>query len=481
MKCLNFEYISIIYQSVNMKPIISAIFREFDRSDIIFCHWKSNQRLNSFVNGKEDLDLLFREEDKDLVLSLMYNVGAKKFEAIPLGKYLYIYDFLIVDEEGELIHFHVHFGLDIGEKGIKRYRLPITNSFLESRVRSNPENVWIPSYSYELLLLLLRLSLRFPPVVHLKYKLKKNSYGIDKKSTSELEWLRNKVAADEFKLVVGKHFDDKLIVESLIDLFQPDQTTSKILMLRSALSSKRIEWMEKSDAYVNYKYIVGRLKLNRFQRTLFLKPSKRLSTSGGRVVVILGSDGAGKSTLVKNLNKSFSRKIDVCNLYMGLPKPSKSNKRLLAKLFRRLRLFPLWNAIVKKGNIYKGNKFRSLGALVICDRFPQHYYNGIMDGPLLNGWKNSSNPIKKYASKKEYSLFKSMANMKIDLVIKLVVDSETSSRRGKHSIEMANHKTGILGDLDFPNVDNTMELDTSKMNEEEVTKEASKEIWKLYK
>ena len=74
-----------------MKPIISAIFREFDRSDIIFCHWKSNQRLNSFVNGKEDLDLLFREEDKDLVLSLMYNVGAKKFEAIPLGKIVYIY------------------------------------------------------------------------------------------------------------------------------------------------------------------------------------------------------------------------------------------------------------------------------------------------------------------------------------------------------------------------------------------------------
>ena len=73
-----------------MKPIISAIFREFDRRDITFCHWKSNQRLHSFVNGKEDLDLLFREEDKDLVLSLMYNVGARKFEAIPIRK-IFIY------------------------------------------------------------------------------------------------------------------------------------------------------------------------------------------------------------------------------------------------------------------------------------------------------------------------------------------------------------------------------------------------------
>ena len=34
-------------------------------------------------------------------------------------------------------------------------------------------------------------------------------------------------------------------------------------------------------------------------------PSKRISTYGGKAVVILGSDGAGKSTLVNNLVESF--------------------------------------------------------------------------------------------------------------------------------------------------------------------------------
>ena len=306
------------------------------------------------------------------------------------------------------------------------------------------------------------------------------SYDIDKKSKGELEWLRDKVDADEFKLVVEKHFEEKLIVERLIDLLQPNHTTSKILRLRSALSSKRLEWMEKSDAYVNYKYIIGRLKLKRFQSIWSTKPAKRINASAGLVVVILGSDGAGKSTLIKHLNASFSKKIDVDSLYMGLPKPSKSNNPQLARLFRKLRLFPLWNMIVKKGNVNKGNKFRSLGALVICDRFPQHYYNGIMDGPLLNVWKNSSNPLKKYASKKEYGLFKRMANMKIDLIIKLVVDSETSALRGKHPLKMAQHKTGILSDLSFPNVSQTIKLDASKMNEKQVAIEASKAIWKLY-
>ena len=464
-----------------MKHIISSVFKELDRSNINYCHWKSNQRLNTFVNGKEDLDLLFREEDKDLVLNVLYNSGARKFESIPLGKYKHIYDYLIVDYEGDLIHFHVHFGLDIGEKGIKRYRLPFVNSVLESRIRSNPDRVWVPAYSYEFLLLLLRLTLRFSPIVSLKYKCLKNSYKIDKKSIGEFDWLRKRVSISEFEKVVIKHFDDKMIIKSLMDLYTEDQTATKILTLRSALSCKRLEWIKKSDAYVNYKFIVNRLKLNQIRRFMSVIPSKRISASGGRTIVILGSDGAGKSTLIKNLYQSFSRKIDVCSLYMGLPKPSKSNNPLLAKLFRRLGLFPLWNVIVKKSNLSKGYKLKSHGALILCDRFPQHYNEGIMDGPLLNRWRKSSNPIKKYFSKLEYNLFEDMANTKIDLVVKLIVDSKTSAKRGKHSLKMAKHKTSILSDLRFPNTKQTIELDASEMGEEQVAIEASVAIWNLYK
>jgi len=464
-----------------MKPIINTIFRQFDTSDIYFCHWKSNQRLHTFINGKEDLDLLFREEDRDIVLNLMYKSGARKFEAIPLGKYEYIYDFLIIDDEGSLIHFHLHFGLDIGEKGIKRYRLPFVNSVLESRIRSNSDKVWVPAYSYELLLLLLRLSLRFPPIAYLKYKWMKSSYYIENKANGEFKWLKKRVSFCEFEKVVSNHFDDKVIIKSIMDLYNENLTATRILALRSALSYKRLEWMKKSDAYVNYKFIIERFKVNRIIRIMSLMPSKRINTSAGKIVVILGSDGAGKSTLVKNLYQSFSRKIDVYNLYMGLPKPSKSNNPLLSKLFRRLGLFPLWNVIVKRNNISKAYKLKSSRALILCDRFPQHYNEGIMDGPLLNRWRKSSNPIKKYFSKLEHDLFEEMADTKIDLVVKLIVDSETSARRGKHSLKMAKQKTSILSDLRFPNAKQTIELDASKMREEQVAIQASIAIWKIYK
>lgn len=464
-----------------MKLIISAIFKEFDKNHVVFCHWKSNQRLNSFLDGKEDLDLLFREEDKNLVLNLMHNMGARKFEAIPIGKYKHIYDFLIVDVEGSLIHFHIHFGLDIGEKGIKRYRLPFTNAVLESRIRSKPEEVWVPAYGYELLLLFLRLSLRFSPIVYKKYLWIKNSYKIDKKANGEIRWLRKMVSFSEFEKIISKHFDDEIIIKSLLDLYNEDQTENKILTLRSMLSVKRLEWMNKSDLYVNYRFIATRLKMIKINKILSKSPSKRISASGGRTVVILGSDGAGKSTLVKNLLHSFSRKIDVCDLYMGLPKPSKTNNPILAKVFRKLRLFPLWNVLIKKSNINKCKKNKSKGVLILCDRFPQHYYEGIMDGPMLNRWRNSSNPLKKYFSKLEYDLFEGMANTKIDLVVKLIVDSQTSATRGKHSLKMAENKTNILSDLCFPNSNRTIEIDASTMLEKQVAIEVSKAIWNLYK
>ena len=463
-----------------MNKTINSIFRLLDSSKIEYCHWKSNKRLGSFVKGNEDLDLLFDHKDKDLVLNLLYKCGARKFDAIPLNKYENIFDYLIVDNDGKLIHFHLHFGLDIGEKGIKRYRLPFVESILKNRIRSNPEGVWIIAHNYELLLLILRLALRMPPLVYLKNKFFNKRFYIGEKSLGEFKWLTQKVPFRDFESIILEYFDDPKIVKAAINIYDNGLTANGLLKLRSAIEIKRRLWMTKKDNYVNLKFICGRIKNFTFFNFNQSFPVKRINQNNGKTIVILGSDGAGKSTLVKNLQNVFSRKIDISCLYMGLPKPSKSENPLLATFFRRIGLFPLWNLIVKKRNINKAYKFSSAGMLVIFDRFPQYYYKGIMDGPLMNKWRNSNNPLKRIISKIESNLFYKMSFSKIDLVIKLIIDSKTSANRGQHPIELAKVKTEIMNNLNFTNSKKTIELDATKMCEQQILCQASNEIWKLY-
>ena len=73
-----------------------------------------------------------------------------------------------------------------------------------------------------------------------------------------------------------------------------------------------------------------------------------------------------------------------------------------------------------------------------------------------------------------------MSNMKVDLVIKLIVDSETSSKRGKHPIEMARKKTDVVNKLVLSNANRVLEINAEKLSINEVQIKASSAIWDLY-
>ena len=70
-----------------MLKTIQAVFNKFDEFNITYTHWKSNERLDSFLEGESDLDLLFYPKDKERVEGIFEIAGVKKFEAVPFGKY----------------------------------------------------------------------------------------------------------------------------------------------------------------------------------------------------------------------------------------------------------------------------------------------------------------------------------------------------------------------------------------------------------
>ena len=77
-----------------MLSIIENFFNELNKNEIVHCHWKSNERLENFLNGDSDLDILFYETDKEKVIKIFDQIGAKKFEVIPLKKLKKIFGIL---------------------------------------------------------------------------------------------------------------------------------------------------------------------------------------------------------------------------------------------------------------------------------------------------------------------------------------------------------------------------------------------------
>ncbi len=63
---------------------ISNFFNLLDERGIVYCQWKSNERLESFLHGESDLDLLFYYADQDKVRKIFEEIKAKKFELLKL-------------------------------------------------------------------------------------------------------------------------------------------------------------------------------------------------------------------------------------------------------------------------------------------------------------------------------------------------------------------------------------------------------------
>ncbi len=461
-----------------MLEVIKRVFNQLDQENIIYCHWKSNERLAEFVNGEEDLDLLFYPKDEERVHRALLSSGAKKFEALPLGKYENIKDYLALDADtGKLVHFHVHFELDIGEKNLKRYRLPWTSEILENRIKHEDVDVYTSSYEHELLLLILREILRRPP--H-KIFLFKSRIQIKLDVKNEFEWLKKRI--DKNKLF---SYSDKLIPELspiLTSILDNGITRSGILNSRNFITNFRKQVRNKSS--ISSELVLLKYRFDNFVHKVFRKlkiylPKRRVSPQGGVIVSFIGSDGAGKSTTIENVYKEFSKKIDTVILYMGNPKPENSLFPFFIKVIKKLRLFPFWNLHVKKRNLKKANKLRQQGGLVLLDRFPQSQDPGIMDGPMLSQWLNSDNVLRRLVSRYENRCFKKFQKSSFDLLVKLHISAEASSVRGKLPNKRAQEKTKIVDTLTLPNVKKMIVIDTEENCIETVKQKVIKETWKM--
>ena len=495
--------------------IVNKLTEQLELENICYCHWKSNEHVDAAVQGKTDLDVLVDKAKKEQLEQVLPEIGFKYFEAIPCRRYRDIEDYLAIDEKtGALVHLHLHYQLELGEKQLKGYHLPWEELILSSRIYDREHKIYIAEPNIEIILLIVRAALKVRNRDRLKSWLGYDYFKGD--FIREFKWLKERIEFSQVKqlstTLLGENAT-KLILDAIVDNANLKQLLSPHNAIRSTLKKYRyyhpvvamgLRWNRES------KDLAHKILTRAFHAHIV---TRRTPAKGGTVVAVLGADGSGKSTVISEVADSLSKKLDVLPVYLGSGDGKASIWRQpliwMAKTAKAARSYNFANAAKsntqagfkstqKKSIISRLNKLlwaitltyekqnklkqaylaKERGMIVICDRYPQSQILGFNDGPLLMSSKDNSAQLLQYLQQWEFKSYQHMAEtMPPDIVIKLNVTPETAlARKSETPPEIICKKVVAVQELKFPTQTNVITIDADQpLNNVLVT--AKRAVW----
>jgi hypothetical protein len=449
-------------------PLATAerLFEEWRNAGVLYCHWKSNEHVTDGMRGLTDLDVLVDRRQAIQAQAILGRCLFKRFAPVTGTGYPAIEDYLALDRAtGRLLHCHLHFRLIAGEQHLKGYRLPWEDLFLEHRQWNPSAGIYVADPHLEMLALLVRLvtKLRTRDIAaHLLGRPLLNDAYL-----REYQWLRERVDLERCA-----HFCDRL-------LGAPSTTAFTALLvsppgLRGVLRFRRAARGE-LDLLRSHGRVLGTLL--RWLRTIpwlaaglnrralrASVPLRRTLPTGGVLVAFLGADGSGKSTHARATADLFAAKVDVLLTYFGSgdgpgslvrwplrvartlalrvgllrgdpsrPPPSPGEPAPLRPRGRLLSaaraVWSLALALEKRRKLRAAWRARTLGMVVLTDRYPQSQILGFNDGPLLAHWADHRISSLRRLARWEGEPYRWAERHPPDVVIKLHVSPDTALAR----------------------------------------------------
>lgn len=483
--------------------IVQKLLKELN-DNITYCHWKSNQHFINALKGIDDLDILVDRNQSEKLIQILTKLNFKHFYTPVARTYVGVEDYLGFDDKtGNIVHLHLHYQLVVGEKHLKGFNLPFEKYIFDNRRWNEEMNVYMSSYFDELLLLILRMGMK-----NRKRDIFKRQI-LGKDVLKEFEWLKQKCPDFEEKLD-KIDFISKRIKEVLKNIYRKKYSWYTLRKLKYYLYHDFACFSQGSGLYNTIKRNLHELsRVNLEIRKRYIPSSKytflrRRVATGGSIIAFLGSDGAGKSTSIKEILDWLKKVMDVRYFYLGsgdgnsslLRKPLKIIKCLAQKLkiikvtnnfndeeksknekadskslsiARRLWIYTLSKERIRK--LIQVNRCRTRGYIVLTDRYPQSEFNGLCDGPKL---KN----VKGIASKKEKEAYRIAKLCPPDVVIKLIVSPEVAAKRkpGEIDLEVSKNLTERVKKIKFSDKTKSILIDADKP-QQDVILEIKKAIW----
>lgn len=474
---------------------IRNLFKVLNDNNIRYCHWKSTYHLNATMEGTTDLDVLFDSDQFILVESLILELGFRRFETVALRSYPGIHDFICLDDTGIWVHLHLHYSLNLGDRWVKAYWFPVEKIIL-SRVHYIEEyNTFIINPDDELLIFCVRMSLKY------RYPFKQQ--GI---------W-------DELLFIKDKCGSKSIVYRDLLSYFPSLNRIIVYIYSSAKLSKNKLNGISKvirdelyllrRFGYLKFKYLSLKRKSYRyyveFRRRILSNYSvgRRAIPSGGRIIAVIGIDGAGKTSTLAKIEQLFAIQMNVRKVFLGNGRSGASWYRRIIFSFYRTKTkskendvsynnysqknvkvswyYAVWILIClfdKEKNLKKAIAAKANGSLVISDRWPQRDVHGTFDGSRIN-IENPTNWIVKYVKNREQKFLLLASLIKPDLVIRLRISPETSLERKPDELTLIEAKRNVQL-LDNIKWNNSTMVDIDANNSVEyVNKAVRSEIWSL--
>lgn len=470
-----------------MHNISRDLFSAWNKANLSYCHWKSNEHLQPGLDGKTDLDVLLSRDDKREGINILHKLEFLQVKSQFGSRYPNVDDWIGFDKEtGNLIHLHLHYELVTGHKGMKEYELPWADLALKTRVLYKEFDVYIMEPNLELVTLYTRIGLKadFKTIS----KCRKGNYKLSGDTKQEIDWLKERVDMRKVKHLVDTFYNDRAAtVLEIID--KPFFEASDLLKLRtitevSFKNNSRIKHFVRLREKVFFTYKRWGQRVEELFHPVI---SKKVPISGyGISIAFLGQDGSGKSTVTSEIRNWLSWKLDARRFYLGSGDEYYNpwQKRLIKrinnnnKLYKLLRIwlsfsYQLASAKYVRKTIKRAASYSSNGGVALFDRYPQIEYQGINDGPKIRTMLLPRVPKKlKWLAvifvKWEERILATAVRKSPDLVFKLILSPEESRRRRPDdNIEIIKRKHDIVKTLKFP-LSTVIEVDAEQKYEKEI-------------
>lgn len=389
-------------------PLILSLGRVLEDSGVDYCHWKSNAAIDRSLSGDNDLDLLVGRGDVRRFTELLCNLGfARAYKpgtAVPGVESFYGFD----QERDRWVHVHAHYQLVLGDDRTKNYRLPIEEAYIRSAAPSDV--LRLPAPEFEFIVFVIRMTLKYCTWDETLWcALRGRRAGPGASERHEFGYLRPRVDAARLSSILAEHFP--FVVDSLFSACVA-ALTAEIPFRERVRAGRSLEvalqpHARRSRGADTALRVARRISIAAARRTR-RAPRNRLIV-GGAMVGVMGGDGAGKSTVLAELERWLGAEFDVRVVHLGKPRWSGTTTTVRGALKvaavttdalrRRVEFAPmerlgimvsdyrplLWllcTARDRHRTYGRARRFAMRGGLVLCDRYP-HPRLTSMEVPLI--------------------------------------------------------------------------------------------------